>query len=217
MKKIFLTATFLFFPLPAFAYLPSQLPHSHGMERTEMGSVHRSRRILVRETLMKQMPQKREAETLATYHDDAYNLTLQYPVSWRRGESLPGTLVSFVSPLENDEDRIRENVNLMVQDLSENTMTLEAYSEGTLRTLQAFTPSMTLLASNGMIIGGLAAHSITYQQDTQLGRIQFRQVWFIRGNTAFLFTFTAEPESFERYEKAFRSMLNTMKIGSETF
>ncbi|MBI5155777.1 DcrB-related protein [Candidatus Peregrinibacteria bacterium] len=214
MKKILLTAAFLFAPLPAFAYLPSQLPHTHGVERIATGNVHPSRRILVSETLLQQMPRNGEPTTLDTYRNDAYNLTLQYPASWRLGESLSGTLVSFVSPIENASDHIRENVNVMVQDLPENAMTLETYSEGTLRTLQAFTPSMTLLASNGMIVGGLAAHSITYQQDTQLGRIQFRQVWFIRANTAFLFTFTATPESFETYEKSFATMLNTMKIGS---
>ena len=215
MKKIILTAAILFFPLPAFAYLPSQLPHTHGVERTEISNAHPSRRTLVSAILERQTPpHKKEATTLATYHNDAFGLSLQYPQSWEMREHMLGTVVSFISPLEGSGDHIRENVNLVTQELPENAVTLESYSDGTLRALKTFNPSMFLIASEGTVVGGLSAHSITYEQDTGLGRIQFRQVWFLRGNEAFLFTFTAEPENFERYEKAFRTMLETMKIGA---
>ena len=58
------------------------------------------------------------------------NYKLQYPASWTLDTSKSfGPAIFFFSPLENPEDKFRENINVLVQDLHGEDINLSRYKE----------------------------------------------------------------------------------------
>ena len=56
--------------------------------------------------------------------------SIQYPADWEIDESgNMGTKFYLFSPVTSDQDQLRENVNLLTQDLSEYKMTLDEFTE----------------------------------------------------------------------------------------
>ena len=202
---------FLILPVTTFAYLPNRLPGATSITAKEF-LTHRSRRLLVQEVLARRIV--RTADKMEVYHSSAFTLTLRYPTSWTMQETLFGSLVSFVSPAENAADAVRENINVFVQEMHPNTPTLALYTLGTITELKVMNPDLTFLASEAVTIGTLAAHSVTYEQPSIVGRLKFRQTWTIAHGTAYLFTFTATPATFDQYEPIFQHMLDSFSVES---
>jgi hypothetical protein len=55
---------------------------------------------------------------------------IEYPKSWRPDTSkIMGTDLFLFSPLENENDKFSENINILIQDLGEQNITLEQYKK----------------------------------------------------------------------------------------
>jgi len=63
------------------------------------------------------------------YKDPYGQFTIKYPAEWEAMQDYGGAAVVFASPQENALDADRENVNIVIQDLSANPMTLDQYTE----------------------------------------------------------------------------------------
>ena len=150
---------------------------------------------------------------LVAYRNDTEDIVLRYPATWEIKEGALGTIVSFLSPLTT-QNRIRENINLMEQDLPSDQFSLATYTDGTVQTLHMVNPNIRFVASDAMTIAGFAAHGVTYEEETSLGPVTFRQVWFIKGAKAYLFTLLATPETFDANNAVLEKMLGTMNIGA---
>ena len=214
MKK-FLAATAVLlslFPVTTLAYTQTQLPKSQNCTSPKP-PIHRrrSRRLLWNDVLSWRTAHRPAASGILAYEDPATGLTLRYPAAWEVRPGIFGTVVSFLSPRE-EGDVVRENINVVEQTLPSPAFTLAAYSEGTIRSLQTTDRGLRLLASEGKIVAGLAAHAITYEEESTLGRVTFRQVWMIKDGHAYLFTLLATPETFEEHAKVLETMLASMKI-----
>ena len=59
--------------------------------------------------------------------DKANRYSVQYPNDWAK--EIRGNSILFLSPLNGSGDRFKENVNLMLQDLSQQPVTLEQYTD----------------------------------------------------------------------------------------
>lgn len=63
-------------------------------------------------------------EKMNKHTDSKYEIS--YPESWTKQQKSSATF--FLSPKENEKDVFQENVNVMIQDLSDQPMTLEDYT-----------------------------------------------------------------------------------------
>ena len=63
---------------------------------------------------------------LLTYTNSEKRYTIKYPSEWSKSEQ--NGYVAFLSPADSASDTFRENVNVMVQDMSANPMTLDQYT-----------------------------------------------------------------------------------------
>lgn len=216
MKRwIVLVAFLMAFPIPALAYTLQQLPKTKDCASPALHTqwLRPSRRQLWQRKLSWLSTHRVQPLGLLSYNNAAEGVQLRYPAAWTAQEQLLGTLVSFLSPLDEPGDRIRENVTVLLRNLPDGSLSLQDFTAGTLSSLQHEHPDLTFLASEGTILGStIAAHGVTYEQDTAIGRMKFRQVWAIAGPRAILLTFTATPQTFDRYHGAFETMLRTVSM-----
>lgn len=145
-----------------------------------------------------------------TYTDNVNKFTMNYPKEWTKKEV--GNAVAFLSPREDDKDLFQENVNIMLQDLSGQPVTLEQYTELTKKQIADNSGAGAILSQSSTTIGGQKAVEMVYNLNFQGRTLKIKQYWFIKGNKAFLFTYTAEPSQFSKYEETATSVINSFSF-----
>lgn len=145
--------------------------------------------------------------------ESAYEIS--YPESWSKQQK--GMATFFLSPKDDEKDQFQENVNVMVQDLSNQPMTLEEYTELTKQQITQALGSSVIVSIKELDFAGQKAKEMIYgmpknplagiNQDLKL-----RQVWFIKDNKAYLLTYTAKSSEYENYLETTKEIFNSFKL-----
>lgn len=142
------------------------------------------------------------------YESSQYRLKIKYPQGWTVNDSIgqPGAVVAFLSPKESTLDVFLDNMNIVVQDLSKNPMSLEQYNILAIKQLTGVFSNLTILESHAITWAGHAGHKLVYFAKNPMVDLKVMHVWMIVDNQAYQFTYTAVAS---RY-KTFEGLANTM-------
>ena len=159
---------------------------------------------------------KSESPLTGTYGNADYHLNIQYPNTWqmqelKQKEENLTLLVMFLSPLAPG-DTIRENINLVIEDISKNPLTLDDYTTSGLEKERKFFDSFKIIESINTTLAALPAHSVTYTASLKGQTLEFRQVWVLRGKEAHVWTFADTPANFDKDVSVFMRMLGTLTM-----
>jgi len=132
-----------------------------------------------------------------TYKDSLNRYSVSYPANWDK--KYYENAVAFFSPLDGPTDQFDENVNVIMQDLSQNPMTLAAYTELSKNQYKKMFGDSSVISIDDTLFDGQAAKKgvclMTYPKQS----FKVLQYWFIKNNMAYLLTYTAEPAQFDRF------------------
>lgn len=145
-----------------------------------------------------------------TYQDKTNHFSIQYPENWIV-EKDQGTLI-FLSGLTGDDDKFRENVNIMVQDLTGHNLDLESYTELSKQLVIDNLSESAILEIADIRLCGYRAKEFKYQMAMDGNELIILQNWFLMDNKAYLFSFTAEKESFDAYINKARDIFNSFRF-----
>ena len=140
---------------------------------------------------------------------------ISYPPEWSMIENEAGAAAIFYSPLENELDVFKENVNIVIQDLSAKPMPLEQYTKTAINQMKVvFKEKMEVLESTPVYIGGLQGHKFVFMGAGNDGDLKFMSMWTIKGETAFQFTYTGlkAGDDWDQYKKVADKMAKSFKI-----
>jgi len=139
--------------------------------------------------------------------------SIQYPSTWDLDQSgQMGTSFILFSPLESDTDKLKENVNLLIQDLSGLQIDLNDYvkiSEGQIKTMIT---NVVLIESNRIKNDTVEYHEIVYSGDQGMFHLQFEQHYWVIDDKAFVLTFTSEKDKFNHSMKIVETILSSFII-----
>ncbi len=159
---------------------------------------------------------KREYFSFKTFKHPRDRYTIQYPKNWEASEKVNYVSAIFLSPLENDLDVFRENVNIVIQDLSETPLdgNLAKYTDVAIGQMQnAFKQNLMVVESRPMTLSGLPAYKFVYiGKNPGAPDIKNLHVWTIDGHKAYQISYTAMRESFDKYLPQVRIMIKSFKI-----
>lgn len=155
---------------------------------------------------------KQQVETSWLKHQTDW-FSIEHPSDWELNTSgLAGSEFFLFAPLVSTEDVFRENVNLLVQDLTGMGLDLNSYtelSESQVKT--AFSNSKILLSERKK--GTLGEyHRLIYvgkQGDLDL---EFEQHYLIKGQYAYVLTLTCEETQFDPYQKTGERILDSFRF-----
>ena len=144
------------------------------------------------------------------YNNANLKFSIKYPEGWLKQ---PNTnIVVFLSPKENAMDAFQENVNVIFQDLSKQPMSLEQYTELTKKqVIDNFGTSAIVVLKNATI-SGQQGKELIYNMNYQGKKLKVRQCWIIKGKAAYLLTYTAEPEQYNKYENTATEIIGSFKV-----
>ncbi len=152
-------------------------------------------------------------ENMNKHTDSKYEIS--YPESWAKQQK--GTATFFLSPKENEKDVFLENVNVMVQDLSNQPMTLEDYTNLTKQQVTQAFGSSAIVSVKDLNFAGQQAKEMVYTmpKNPMQGRnqnLKLRQVWFINNSKAYLLTYTAQSSEYDKFLETAKTIFSSFKL-----
>ena len=146
-----------------------------------------------------------------TLSEDGFDI--QYPSNWTVEDGgLMGIELLLFSPLVDAADDFRENVNLLIQDISASNMTLEQYAELSENQIKTLINDGNLISSEQLQGHGLDYHKVVYTGTQGIFELKFEQFYWVIDGQAYVLTFTCKAETFEDYQAVGEQILESFKI-----
>ncbi len=144
---------------------------------------------------------------------EAFNYSIQYPPTWVLDESgRGGTSFVVLSPVESDSDIFRENVNLLIQDLSGKNIDLNKYTEISESQIKTMIQNSALLESKRVKGDFGECQVVLYTGDQGAFHFKFKQYFFVVREKAYVLTFTTEQGKFEKFKKTGERILSSFQL-----
>lgn len=146
-----------------------------------------------------------------TYRSQGFQL--KYPATWSVSENLDGVAVLFSSPLENDLDFFKENVNIVVQPVPKELKRFEQYNDLALRQMRAvFENNMVIIENRDLIWNGNQGHKLVYIGKSPESDLKLMHYWTIEKGLAYQFTYTALATKFDEYIEKVNVMVKSFRL-----
>ena len=141
------------------------------------------------------------------------NYRLEYPSTWRLDTSrISGTELFVFSPLENDNDKFRENVNVIIQNLSGQNIDLEKYKQITDDQLKRMANDCQVFESVITKTNKNEYYTATYTMTQGKFRLKITSLCYIKNDKAYLITFTSELDKYDQYKKVGNDILQSFVL-----
>ncbi len=151
------------------------------------------------------------AQNTVTYSTPEYDL--DYPENWELDESkTKGPAIFFFSPVEDEEDQFRENVNIMVQDLSGTGLDFKGYIDLSKDQFKGFGAKVYELRVVEEPTDGVQEAILSYAMEQFGLQLRCYQRLKMIDDTAYLITFTAEEDNYETFLKEGKNLLNSFSL-----
>jgi cytoskeletal protein RodZ len=159
-------------------------------------------------------PQQEADSSLQSYESPQFNMKLKYPGSWALQEGLMGTVAVFLSPNENDTDTFQESVNIIVQDLSTQTVDIDLamYTEGSVEQIKQLITDASIITSEKATLSGKEAHKLVYTGKQGEYDLKWMQIYSIKDKMAYVISFTAQADKYDSYVKQAEELVNSIEI-----
>ena len=141
------------------------------------------------------------------------NYSIQYPSTWELNQSgQMGTSLILFSPLENNEDQFRENVNLIIQDLTGQGIDLDKYSEISEGQVKTMITNSTLIESKRIKDENDEYHRLIYTGDQGIFHLKFEQYYWLENDKAYVLTLTCEQNKLWDFKDLGENILNSFSL-----
>jgi serine/threonine-protein kinase len=141
------------------------------------------------------------------------NYAIQYPTNWQLTEFLQkGIPFCVFSPLENEVDKFKENINLMIQDLSGRNIDLNKYVALSEEQVKTMVPNSSLLESKRIKSGDTEFHKVIYTGVQNNFHLQFEQHYWVINQKAYILTLTCEQKKFADEQILGEKILNSFVL-----
>ena len=160
--------------------------------------------------LVRQVTTKPKIE-LSPYNNSSQGFRIDYPDSWspqNRNDFFASGVV-FLSPLEDDDDQFKERVSILIEELASDT-SLTQYTEQSLAEIKKLSDPNVKEAQT-INLGGNEGRQIVYAGTENGFPVQRMQTWSIEDNQAYVITYTAKYNSYDKYLPTVEKMIESFK------
>ncbi|WP_270088019.1 hypothetical protein [Sphingobacterium sp. SYP-B4668] len=148
-----------------------------------------------------------KSDNQGTFANEDYSIS--YNKSYDMDDSgINGTDLYIVLPHDVNQN-FRNNINLLVQDLTEANLNLEQFVELTESQIKS---SGQLIKSEKMNQNGTEYQSIIFEANFGEGDLKFLQHDFVQNNKAYILTYTATVDTFEENLSKAQEVMNSFKL-----
>lgn len=153
----------------------------------------------------------------STGHYSGKGFHVEFPTKWKLDTSgLMGSTCFIYAPADDANDKFRENVNVVIQDLSGSGIDLEQYKDITEKQLPSIFPDSKLEESTVIQTAGKEPYyRVSYSFTRNGSSIFIITICYIQNEKAYLVTFSTETARKEQYIKTGETILKSFRLSSE--
>ncbi len=151
------------------------------------------------------------AETASYTHAD-FLYTVDHPSDWRVKKL--NKITSFFSPFESKEDKFSENLNIVVEDLSqvsEDVKLIDYHRKGMSQARKSLV-NFKVLEEAKTDFKGREAIMVLYTMQDRGVVFKIRALTFFVERDAYVLTYTAALADYDKYLKKVESILNSIRV-----
>ncbi|MFH2139103.1 MAG: hypothetical protein ABII88_11455 [Candidatus Omnitrophota bacterium] len=144
------------------------------------------------------------------FYSSIYGFSIKFPQGWQTTQD-KDTVVSALSPFEDDQDILQEAVGVIAQNhylpillddwfasvRSEARETILRYRE---------------IETGQMVIGDINLKWIKRSYFDDIGEIVDKSYCFVKGNRGYIISCNSQPDKFSKYEKLFEESVKTFRF-----
>lgn len=132
---------------------------------------------------------------------DENTYSVQYPENWELNtdKSMGTSFILFTQQTSTD-DKFRENVNLIIQNLEGYNLNLDDYVTISEEQINKMVTNGKIIESKRLFKNNSEFQKVIFTGDQGIFKLKFVQYYFIKDEKAFVLTFTSEQEQFENYK-----------------
>lgn len=146
-----------------------------------------------------------------TLEDNSYSV--KYPSDWEvNSTGMMGTSFILFSPLAEGLDNFKENVNLLIQDLSEYDLDLDKYVEISVGQIKTMITNSNIIESKTIKSELGEYQKMIYTGEQGVFKLKFEQYYWVKNNNAYVLTFTSELDKYLNYKETGEAILNSFII-----
>ena len=136
---------------------------------------------------------------LSEYENLERGFRVNYPQNWSKQnrDDFFASGVVFSAPIEGDADPFKEKVSVLVENLS-GEQSLSEYTEQSIAQIKQLSdPSIDNATS--ITMDAEEGRQVVYQGEENGSPVQRMQSWSLKGDRAYVITYTAKPEDYNTY------------------
>jgi len=139
--------------------------------------------------------------------------SITFPSDWTLDQSRTmNTEFILFSPLNTPVDVFRENVNLLMTDMSGYNMTMDDIVKLSEEQIKSLITDAEVLQSVRRQKDGMEYHFFEYTGKQGTYNLRFLQHFYMQDGIGYVLTFSAEMKTFEEYVKTGNSILDSFKV-----
>ncbi len=155
---------------------------------------------------------KAKNEGYTVFRSSPIGVEIEYPKFWEMAEDKKARTVAFATPSEGYSDNYRENVTVCSYQLDKtNEMAFDNYVTDYIDSLPSSINGYNLVSENDLTVGESEAYRIVYEGDTSDGKLRLQQTFIKSDNYVYIYSYIAEPKSYEYFLPYSETMLETFK------
>jgi len=159
--------------------------------------------------LLANLSYSQEKNNWKTINKGSYKI--EYPPEWQLDTTGRMNTQFIVLSKRGKEDTFRENVNLIIQDLSNRILNLESYTALSLRQIKGM-KNAKIIENKRTTYKNKKAQQIIWRGFVSGKDLKFKQIYFIENNKAYVLTLTCQEKAYEDYEMIGTKILNSFTL-----
>ena len=154
---------------------------------------------------------KKTDHELGRYYNKQKGFSIKLPSGWELKQEYLKTTVAAFSPKDNAEDKFRENVNVLVEDLS-SVLSVREYYEMNLTKMHQHIKDFQEINSGQTTINNEPAMWLIYAHKMGPTEVKAKVYYLVKGQRAYSITGAAVPELFDKYKPIFEMSVMSFKF-----
>ena len=149
---------------------------------------------------------------LSTYSTDDFSI--QYPNDWQANDNghIGTSIIMYAPTSTSEDDYFKENVNLMMQDVTEFDVDLEEYVDINLSQLKVTITNFEIISIREKTRDDLTYYQIFATGEQGEKNIKFKQHYWIVDDMAYVVSYTSETEVFDTNLPAAEKIMESFVI-----
>ncbi len=138
---------------------------------------------------------------------------IKYPASWKLNTSkIAATELMIVAPMENENDKIGENVSLRIQKIKDRKFTMATYKEFFEEGIKSQESSSKIFHSSIVKLDGMEYFDISYEEENSGYKIIVNRFCFIKHKKLYSLSLNVEADKFEQYRETGMNILKSFQF-----